>query len=93
MIRAILAVVLIPLSGCDLAEKASAPSAHAVIVTPSPVEAAIKQDHVVPKRGPPPAAATSSDPAAAILDAIGQAKDTVERRSYILDDRANREMP
>jgi hypothetical protein len=93
MIRAILAVALIPLSGCDLVEKAPAPSAHAVIVTPLPVEAAIKQDHGVAKRGPPPAAATSSDPAAAVLDAIGQAKDTVERRSYILDDRANREMP
>jgi hypothetical protein len=93
MIRAILAVALVPLSSCDLAEKAPAPSAHAIIVTPSPVEAAIKQGYGEPKRGPPQAAATPSDPAAAVLDAIERAKDAVERRSYILDDQANREMP
>lgn len=93
MIRAILAVALIPLSGCDLAKQAPAPSAHAVIMTPPTVEPTSKQDHGGPKREPPAAAAESSDPAAAVLDAIGQAKDTVERRSYILDDRANREMP
>ena len=91
MIRAILAVALIPLSACDLA-KAPAPLAHAVTMTPSPVQGAIKQDHGAPKRELSPALATPSDPAAAVLDAIGQAKGTVERRSYILDDRANREM-
>ena len=94
MIRAILAAALIPLTGCDLTAKAPVPSAHAVTATPSPTEATIKQNHRLSKPGPPPATATSSDStAAAVLDAIGRAKDTVERRSYILDDRASREMP
>jgi hypothetical protein len=94
MIRAILAAALIPLTGCDLPTTAPVPSAHAVTATPSPAEATIKQNHSVPKRGPPPATATPSDStAAAVLDAIGRVKDTVERRSYILDDRASREMP
>jgi len=94
MIRAILATVVISLTGCGLPAKAPVPSAQAVTATASPDEATSKQNHGVPKPGPPAATATPSDStAAAVLDAIGRAKDTVERRSYILDDRANREMP
>ena len=94
MIRAILAAALIPLTGCALPVKAPVPLAHAVTATPSPAEATIKQNHLAPKPGPPPATATpSASTAAAVLDAIGRTKDTVERRSYILDDRASREMP
>lgn len=93
MIKAILGVALLVLSGCDLAEKVPAPLAHAVGVRPLPTEAATRPDHGLPKRGPSPASVTPSDPTAAILDAIGEAKGTVERRSYILDDRANQEMP
>ena len=86
-------MVLILLCSCDLFEQAPAPSAHAVTVTPPPIEFTLKQDHGSPKREAPPEAAGQSDPATAILDAIRQAKDTVERRSYILDDRDNRETP
>ena len=94
MIRVILAATLIPLTGCDLPAKAPVPSAQVVTATPPPAEATIKQSHSVTKPGPPPATATSFDStAAAVLDAIGRAKDTVERRSYILDDRTSREMP
>lgn len=93
MIRAVLASALISLAGCYLPEKATPPLAHAVIVTPLPANAAITQNHGAPKGGSALAPATPSDPAAAVLDAIGQAKDTVERRSYILDERAGREVP
>jgi hypothetical protein len=94
MIRAILAAALIPLTGCGLPAKTPAPTAHAGTATPSSVEATIKQNQSVPKPSPPPATTTPSTPtAAAVLDAIGRAKDTVERRSYILDDRANKDMP
>jgi hypothetical protein len=92
MIRAILAMILIPLYGCGHAGQVPVTSAHAGVVPPPPIASAIKQDHSAPKRESP-TAAEPSDPASAVLSAIGQAKDTVERRSYILDDRAYREMP
>ena len=93
MIRAVLAAALIPLAGCHFAEKATPPLAHAVIVTPLPADSTSTQNRGAPKRGPPLAPATPSDPTAPVLHAIEQAKDTVERRSYILDDRAGREVP
>lgn len=93
MRTALLAMVLILLCSCDLFEQASAPLAHAVTLTPPPIEFMIKQDHGSPKREAPAAAAGPPDPTTAILDAIGRAKDTVERRSYILDDRADKEIP